>query len=227
MKKTILLLLVLLLAPLAHSQWQVGNHNFKPASTACAPFTDPFSGTMGTALNSAWWTNVPVWGLGGGTLVQDSGLLVGNAAFRGGASIETLCAPSLNSYVQFTLTAIDGQNIAVLMDTDSLGNGYTFGWNGTGSVNVGVSKCVTGTCTWQQYLACPANTITGGVYKAVSTKVAGTSATLTLYQNGVLCNGNGPYVDTTSPYLGNYGGLMITPNTSQTGDEVSNVTIVN
>jgi hypothetical protein len=34
-------------------------------------------------------------------------------------------------------------------------------------------------------------------------------------------------VDATSPYLGNYGGFAISPQASQTGDEVSNVTIVN
>src|ERR1017187_8486255 len=105
MKKIFTLLSLLLFPVLLAGQFSVGNHNFKPASTACAPFTDPFSGTLGTALNSAWWTNIPVFAVVGGTLVQDAGKLVGNAAYRGGASIETLCAASLNSYVQFTLTA--------------------------------------------------------------------------------------------------------------------------
>jgi hypothetical protein len=226
MKKIFTLLSLLLFPVLLAGQFSVGNHNFKH-STACAPFTDPFSGTLGTALNSASWTNIPVFAVGGGTLVQDSGKLVGNAAYRGGAAIETLCAASLNSYVQFTLTAIDGLNIYALLDMDSLANGYLFIWNGTATANVEVAKCTAGSCTFEMYANCLSNTVAGGVYKAVSTKVAGTSATLTLYQNGTLCNGNGPYVDATSPYLGNYGGFAISPQASQTGDEVSNVTIVN
>lgn len=194
------------------------------APPPCSPFTDPFSGSSGTALNSSWWTAVPGLSVGGGSVVQNSGVAQGNAAFRGGGAIVTACSGSTTPSVQFTVAAIDGENAMFgLISMTSAETGYVV-QVGNSSANMILNKCTAGSCGFLGTAVCGAAFSVGNVFKASAVIVPGTSIAISVYRNGTLC---GTITDSSSPHTSGYGGFAILPNGSATGDQISTLSVVN
>jgi hypothetical protein len=104
------------------------------------------------------------------------------------------------------------------------GSGYKIGVNNIGG-NATLSKCAAGVCNSSFGTAtCSAAFAATNVFKASAVIVAGTSIAISVYRNGVLC---GTVTDTTSPYTTGYSGFAIYANASATGDQISQVQLVN
>ena len=195
-----------------------------PPPSACAPFTDAFSGTLGTALNSANWTQPSGFSISGGSVVQNTGVAQANAAYRGGGVILTSCPSSLTPYVQFTVAKVDGQDsLAGMLSMTTAGNGYAIEINNSGDNNT-VGKCVAGKCSYLGTAVCSAAFAATNIFKTSAVIVAGKSIAISVYRNGALC---GTVTDSSSPYTSGYGGFIVYANASATGDQISNLSIVN
>jgi hypothetical protein len=182
-----------------------------PPPGTCAPFTDPFSGALGAALNSANWTQPAGFSIGGGSVVQDLGVAQANAKYRGGGAILTSCPASLTPSIQFTVAAVDGLGaIQGLLSTTAAGNGYSVSLNNSGD-NQQVTKCTAGVCKSIGTAVCSAGFTATSVFRASAVIVAEKSIAISVYRNGVLC---GTVTDSSSPYTTGYSGFVIDANGS-------------
>ena len=195
-----------------------------PPPGTCAPFTDPFSGALGAALNSANWTQPAGFSIGGGSVVQNVGVAQANAKYRGGGAILTSCPSSLTPSIQFTVAAVDGQDsLAGLLSMTTAGNGYAIEINNSGDNNT-VGKCVAGNCSYLGTAVCSAAFAATNIFKTSAVIVAGNSIAISVYRNGALC---GTVTDSSSPYTSGYGGFIVYANGNVTGDQISNLSVVN
>ena len=183
-------------------------------SSACAPFSDSFSGSG--ALNATYWTSMNVFpGTSGQPLVQNSGVAQGTHLFNASAALVTGCTPSSTPYVQETLTTISGGMPAVMLYMSTSGSGYFL--LPTGS-HVEVEKCTSGSCSYLNYTGnCGSAWAAGMVFKVTGS--GSSTITLNTYQNGSLCGTS--VTDSSSPYNSGYDGAVVTPGSSLTGSQIS------
>ena len=192
--------------------------------TACEPFTEPLSAPLGTPLNPANWSSVPALPIGGGTIVQNAGLAEASAVSHGGAAVLTSCPQSNTPSVQFAVNAADGlgalQGMLVMSTT---GNGYTVALN-NGGVNQPLYKCAAGVCAPLGVATCGGGFTASHVFRTSALIVPGASIAISVYRDGLLC---GTVNDTTKPWTAGYSGLIIIPSKAVTGDQISQVQVVN
>ena len=190
-------------------QFQIPGRTWQGAASSC-PFTDSFSASSGTALNSSNWTNVSALSTGGGTIVQNSGVAQGSSAFKAGGAIVTggSCTISANHYAQVTSVQANASNIYVYVRMNSSGNGYAL----TGSGNL--DKVTGGSYS---FLSSGCGAVSAGTVMRLT--VSGSSnAVLTASYNGTTCIS---YTDSSSPYLSGSPGFYIGNGSPATATQAS------
>ena len=206
MKKLLLVPIIFLCCAFQRGEQAILTQTVSGANP-CAPYTDTFPSSSGTALNATYWTNYSSAFGGSSSIVQNSGVAqAATDGFTQSTELVTGCTPSATvPYVQYTMTTNSGSNNyqGPVLLANSSGNGYVAYVAVSGST--GLIKYVSGSANFLSWTTNTCGTITSGAILKFAAVVT-TTAALTLSVGGTPC---ATYVDASTPFLSGFDGVLL------------------